>query len=613
MSEWMKITHDPWVLHVIEGMTLTFSQIPIQSKEPFPYRLSRLESKAAVVEINKLLDKNVLEIAQDSYDQIISNIFFRPKKDGNFRMILDLTWVNKHIEYQHFKMCSLNTAKHMLRSDCFMGSVDLQDAYYSVLIHSDFRKYLRFRWNGILYQYRAMPNGLSCAPLYFTKILNPVFAYLRSMGHETFQYIDDSFVVSDSYDKCSHSLLVLCETVEKLGFVVHKDKSKLYPSKQLTFLGFDLNSETMCITLTEDKVEKFKRASTDILNKKYSTIREVAGLVGLMTSYSQAFNYAEAHMKDLEIEKIQALKLVKGNFDGKMSISHKAKLNIFWWLQNIGVSQKNISYSQVDFEIYTDASEHGWGAHVGDCSTGGRWSKQESLLHINALEMLAIWFALKSFCKQTCLHVKIFTDNTTAVAYVRHMGGVKSGECNRIANMIWSWCESHSIWLTIAHIPGVQNVLADFKSRKFADNVEWSLNPSIFERVCNTFGKPQVDLFASRLNCKCVRYVSWTPDPEAIAIDAFTLNWSSFSFYAFPPFSVIPQVISKILRDRATGVLIVPWWPSQTWWARLINLKLRKLQFRPAQNNLVPVGHPSNVEFINRCPLGAFLFSLNLY
>ena len=327
--EWMKITHDPWVLQVIEGLKIPFFKLPYQEKEPFPYRLSNLESQTAVNEINKLLDKNVLEITQDSEDQIISNIFFRPKKDGNFRMILDLTWVNKHIEYQHFKMCSLNTAKHMLRSDCWMGSVDLQDAYYSVSIHPDYRKYLRFRWNGVLYQYRAMPNGLSCAPLFFTKILNPVFAYLRSMGHETFQYIDDSFVVSDTYEKCSHSLNIFCKTVEKLGFVVHKDKSKLIPDKQLTFLGFNLNSENMCVTLTVDKIEKFKRSAQDVLNKKYSTIREIAGLVGLMNSYSQAFNYAEAHMKDLEIEKIQALKVAKGNFDRKMFITHKAKLNIF--------------------------------------------------------------------------------------------------------------------------------------------------------------------------------------------------------------------------------------------------------------------------------------------
>ena len=57
-----------------------------------------------------------------------------------------------------------------------MGSIDLRHAYYSVAGYEEYNKSLHFRWDGVLYQYKAMPTGLLCAPRFFTKILNPVFA-----------------------------------------------------------------------------------------------------------------------------------------------------------------------------------------------------------------------------------------------------------------------------------------------------------------------------------------------------------------------------------------------------------------------------------------------------
>ena len=608
---WKTVTNDPWVIDVVTGLKIPFEYIPVQFKEPFPYRLSSVEREAASDEIRKLMSLGVLELACDEPDQIVSNIFLRPKKDGSYRMILDLTRLNKSVKYSHFKMHSLHTATNMMRKGCWMGSVDLRHAYYSVLMHEDFRKYLRFRWDGILYQYRAMPNGLACAPRYFTKILNPVFACLREQGHEVFQYLDDSFVIAETEEKCLQSLHAVCDLLVQLGFVIHKEKSVLQPTHLLNFLGFQLNSEKMMVTLVQDKVDKFERAAHDLLQKDNPSIREVAGLVGLMTAYSPAFDYALGHIKDLEKDKIEALKYTKGNFDGKMLISEQGVQNIWWWLHNIRGSGKHVDIIDPDMIIFTDASEEGWGAHVDNITTGGRWTEHELESHINVLELKAIFFALKSLCKTAGLHVRIMTDNTTALAYVKHMGGVRSQQCNEVAQDIWAWAEDNGMWLTIAHIPGVENVVADYKSRHFSDNVEWALSAALFQKICDNFGVPEVDLFASRLNNKLQSYVSWSPDPFAVQIDAFTISWSQCFFYAFPPFSCILKVINKALRDHAVGVLVVPWWPTQPWWARLRNLRLRHLRFKSKNFNLIPVGKPKNVEFLNKCPLGAFLFTEN--
>ena len=94
--------------------------------------------------------------------------------------------------------------------------------------------------------------------------------------------------------------------------------------------------------------------------------------------------------------------------------------------------------------------------------------------------------------------MQVYTDNTTSLAYVKHMVGVKSPQCNKVARQIWDWCEEREIWLTISHLPGVLNTIADFRSRHVVDNTEWQLNDNIWQKLCKLFGTPEIDLFKNQ-------------------------------------------------------------------------------------------------------------------
>ena len=134
-------------------------------------------------EIDKLLIKGVISKTTHCPGEYISTIFIRPKKDGEYRLILNLKNLNERVEYQHFTMDTLQSAIRLMTPNCFMASVDLQDAYYSVPIHKEDQKYPRFCWKGRLFQFTCLPNGLACAPRLLTKILKPVYATLRQKGH----------------------------------------------------------------------------------------------------------------------------------------------------------------------------------------------------------------------------------------------------------------------------------------------------------------------------------------------------------------------------------------------------------------------------------------------
>ena len=193
---------------------------------------ARAISDAIDGEIRKFLDRQIIQLSETDTGQIISPIFLRPKTEsGTFRIIFSLKRLNPSVTYRKFKTGTLESAIKLMKPGCFMTCVDLQDAYYSIPMSFSFRKYLKFAWRGRLYQFRALPMGLTSSPRIFTKVLKPVFATLRShYGHNCTGYIDDSFYTEETDESCQDSTLHAVELFTKLGFVVHPTKSSLVPT-----------------------------------------------------------------------------------------------------------------------------------------------------------------------------------------------------------------------------------------------------------------------------------------------------------------------------------------------------------------------------------------------
>lgn len=217
-----------------------------------------------------------------------------------------------------------------------------------------------------------------------------------------------------------------------------------------------------------------------------------------------------------------------------MNIPLYIKDDLLWWKDNILTSTKSIEPNNFILEIFSDASTTGWGAACGGERTGGQWTAAERANHINYLELLAVLFGLKSFAGNlTHCDILLRVDNTTAISYVNRMGGVQYEHLNSVAKDIWDWCEERQIFIFASYIKSSLNVEADSESRKVNLDTEWELNANSYQHIKNIFGEPDVDLFASRVNSKCSRYISWKRDPFAFDIDAFTINWSQYFFTPF--------------------------------------------------------------------------------
>ncbi|XP_069106343.1 uncharacterized protein [Argopecten irradians] len=391
--------------------------------------------------------------------------------------------------------------------------------------------------------------------------MKPVYSSLRKQGHANVAYIDDSLLQAESFESCMCNIVDTVTLFDSLGLTVHPDKSILYPTQCITFLGFLLNSVDMTVKLTDEKVESLVLLCRDVLKRREVTIRTLAQLIGKMVACEPAVPHAPLFYKSLEHEKDQALKSSKGDFEGKVYVSSDGREQISWWIDNVHLCANPVYRGSPNLTLETDSSKSGWGGLIKGTSsrTGGHWSYSEQNHHINYLELFAAFLTLQCFCgDKHDIHVRIYMDNTVAVNYLSKMGG-KKDMLHHLARRIWLWCLARNIWLSACYLPGVSNTEADRLSRTLSDDMEWKLDSSVFRDIVRIYGQLDIDLFASRLNAQLSTYVSFLPDPTASAVDAFSLTWTiDHLYYAFPPFSLLGRVLQKLEEDGARMVLIAP-------------------------------------------------------
>ena len=490
--------------------------------------------------LEEMLHKQIIRETTHESTEFVSPIFIVKKPDGGTRLIPNLKELNEFVKYEHFKMDDIKTIINMVTRNCFMATKDLKDAYYSVAISRQFQKFLKFKWKDKLYCFivfcivvSCFPNGLRSCSRKFTKLNKVPITTLHFENVTLNDYIDDFFTKGDTFSICEENIHKTMHLYDKLGFVINFRKSQIVPKQRIRILGFVIDSVKIIIILTEEKKQKLKALVLNLIRINKPTIRYLAKVIGTIISCMPAASLRPLFYRYLENDKVTSLRLNKGNFDAPAKISPEGKQELQWWLKNIDNIEKPIALPSIDFEYFCDSSSYSWGANFNTHKIGGAWDMKEKALHINCQELLAVYYSLRSFKTHfQNKHVKIFSDIQVGVQLINKMGTTKSSICNDIVKNIWLFCVKNKIWITAAHIPGSENVIADYESRKSYKDVEWILNPEIFQNAMKHLQfKPDLDCFASRLNTQLPKYISYKPDPYAYLIDAFSVHWGLNAIY----------------------------------------------------------------------------------
>ena len=214
------------------------------------------------------------------------------------------------------------------------------------------------------------------------------------------------------------------------------------------------------------------------------------------------------------------------------------------------------------------------------------WDDASARHHINVKEFMTLRLFLRDYLPQFSPQPKSLlwkSDNSTALAYTRKEGGLKSLPLLKVAREVLHLCNQRQIRITSAFVPTEENILADAASRNL-QVADWHLLPSTFRRVTQVFGLPEIDLFASNASAQVPRFLSWNKDDLAEGFDALSLPWNYRLAYLFPPVPLMGRVIEKLSKAQGTYLLVAPYWETQKWFPSLFLLPIleaRRLPFHP--------------------------------
>ena len=142
----------------MKGYKIKFTTVPHQHYRPKQPTFKENEAIALNKLLKELLLKGVIKKCTHEDGELISPVFLHHKRNWKYRLILNLKNLNKHVPHINFKMDTLQSCIILMKKNCFMGSLDLSDAYYPISIHPESQKYLKFRVGNQIYKFITLPN-----------------------------------------------------------------------------------------------------------------------------------------------------------------------------------------------------------------------------------------------------------------------------------------------------------------------------------------------------------------------------------------------------------------------------------------------------------------------
>ena len=595
LGSWAQVTTDRWVLELISyGYALEFTSTPpsVASIRQTPIPSDPLKRSSLEGEVASLLIKQAVRVVPRGAPQsaFMSTFFLVAKKEpGTWRPVLNLKPLNKFIRPRRFRMETLKIIMESVGSSTWAASLDLKDAYLHVPINPHHWRFLRFLYDGTLYEFTALPFGLSTAPRVFTRLVGVIGAALRRKGILLFMYLDDWLILGRSFDTTVRAIQETLDLAVGLGFIVNVAKSHLTPSQMPTFLGARLDLCAGVARPTDERIANLRQCVALFLSVSEAPARAWLKLLGLMASMVDLVNFCRLRMRPIQLHLLAHFRPSQHSIGHLVPTTPWLIPHLHWWL-NIDNMMKGRAFRQPSpsLTMTTDASLSGWGAVLPPYHAAGLWDLEHRAWHINLLELVAVFRALKHFQSTVTGHaVRVRSDNLTVVAYINHQGGTRSARLCALTWELLHWCMEHEVVLSATHLPGVQNGFADALSRGQVVPTEWSLLPEVVQSIFRLIDRPHVDLFATALNNQLPVYCTRSFDPHAWRTDALAFPWDGLLAYAFPPLSLISRVLAKVERENCKILLIAPFWPRQPWFPRLTRMLVHRPVILPRRPDIL--------------------------
>jgi hypothetical protein len=278
---------------VKNGVRLPWRCIPKACKRKQRH-LEPIERQFLRDEITRMLKEGAIT-PTSRQDLVLNSIYTVPKKNGKRRAVVNLRWVNSHLHRNHFKMTTMRDVKAAMTQNCWMSSIDLKDCFWALPVAESDQRVLAFEFEGKKYLFTVLPFGLGPSPLFITKLYRQVVEHLQARGHRVIMYIDDMLLLGATKQECARTHKAAMDLFAELGAVVNCEKSNGEPTQQAEYLGFTLDSVEMALTAPPKKMASMMKALKKCARMLTMTARDVASLLGKLTSMADAMLPVRVH------------------------------------------------------------------------------------------------------------------------------------------------------------------------------------------------------------------------------------------------------------------------------------------------------------------------------
>ena len=423
----------------------------------------------------------------------------------------------------------------------------------------------------------------------FTRVMAPISSIMHCHGFRILRYLDDWLVLGSSFRDLVWARDFLLWLCQELGVQVNLEKSSLTPTPTLDYLGMRLQTLPLRVFLTPKRVLKLNSLLAEFTSCQLQPLLLWRQLLGVMSSLASIVPGACLRMRSLQLRLNSASRLLADSDSVVWDSSCQEDLR--WWSDDshflVGLP---LDFSSPGLSLFTDASDTGWGASLGDDHISGSWSPHCSAFSINHLELLAVLYGIQGF-----LPLLRLRSVSQFVRGQHHRFGLlaEPGGLSLVPPLFHGSSDPpplriSSDSLVPQFIPGRMNVLADSLSRRLQVlGSEWTLCfPAFQDLLC--LWPATIDLFAASLNRRLPVYFSPMDDPQSVGKDVMMQPWDGLQAYDFPPSGLLHRVIVKIRQSRALELtLVASFWPQHPWFPDLLELLVAVPVFLPHRKDLL--------------------------
>ena len=285
--------------------------------------------------------------------------------------MIDQIRLNTFLLVKRFKMETSESIRASLIPGKWVSSIDLSDAYLHSPIHQNSRKHLWFFHNSQVLQFTSLPFSLATAPQVFTMIVKEVQLMALTRGVRLHQYLNDRLIRALSQEEAQVNTQTVVNVTQSLGWIINPKKSELKPTQNFSFVCYKYHLDSALVKPSQERWLKPQDLILHLRSKHVLTARYLMSLIGLLALTEKMVPEGRLHMRPFQFHLKEHWRYPQ-SLDSLLPWSETISAHLEWSQNPTNVVKgADLHPKDHSIQIFTDASNDGWGTHLKQVCTHG--------------------------------------------------------------------------------------------------------------------------------------------------------------------------------------------------------------------------------------------------